>query len=137
MIFLLPLLIALSHFSTPSFANDCTVFVPSTEWNYEGYPIKIGKEVADLLTRKNYTQITDAAHAHYILDMTVEQQIGQMFNHAVALYSWNRVDSDTRVAIKNNRFTQRCWTALCSIYDFPKPLQKMMADLEQSIPSCQ
>ena len=114
---------------------QCQVFMPAVEWNYEGYVINLAGLIGQTLQAKNYSVTQDQTQAQYVLDLDVVAQNERIFQHAVSKYEWKPV-AGAQGSRLNGRFNKRCLTALCSIYDFGPPIEKMMAELQKKIPQC-
>lgn len=126
------LLIALLFFSSSAFAN-CNVHVPVTTWNYYGYPIELTVAIRDLLEQKNYHQVDTLEQANFLLTLNVESKDTGYFQKATTEYLWTSRESNL---VMQKEYAKLCITNLCAIYDFIKPVEKLMKGLTQDLPAC-
>lgn len=112
---------------------QCEAYVPVFKWNFYGYPIDLSTAIENLLIKKHYVIQYEPHNPDFILNLNVDVKDGSIFKHAISEYSFETGDGNL---IRKNIFTKRCITQLCAITDFPKPVEKMLEDLDQNMPAC-
>lgn len=119
---------------TAAVAVKCEAYVPVFVWNFYGYPIDLSIAIENLLIKKKYAIQYEPHNPNYVLNLNVDTEQRSIFRHTIAEYQFVNADG---TIIRKNEFSKRCMTQLCAIYDFPKPIEKMMKDLDENLPACE